>query len=433
MQRNRLIFILILAFIIIEYGIIRYLEMDTFNLFNNKIKKLDIGNSGLIATSVGSNLYIGWADFINKGVVLASSTVTKFKIDNINGGNKMPLSRSIDAAGSYTYLVWVDDYFHPSKIMLSKNDGNSIETSIIRETKYVLDYPTIKVNGPVVYLAWIEYIDNNYRVLLKYSHDNADTFSDTIYISNSDHDAGSFSMDAEGSSLYIAWHEIIDGEHRVFFRYSHDNAKSFSEPILVSRDGEAGFPIVDAEGSNVYLAWIERYEDGRSIVLMKSYDAGKSFENVLTINARVTIHALDADGPLVCISWLESNDSINIACSIDGKNFVKNAIDANDVELYRLDVEGSNVYLAWIDTKESEELNIISSHDAGNTFGETFTIVKGDINKAGVVASGSNLYVIWSELSCINDCNRIETKVYVRASYDAGNTFGETFNLSLYA
>ncbi len=406
---------LIAVFIISQY-------LGSSSLFNKNIKGFDRGNSGLIATDSGANIYIAWTEIEKNDIILASSTPNRFTLDTIDGYSTIPLSRSIDASGSNVYLASIDNYFHPSKIILSKKSIENIHNIIIRESNFFLDYPIVKSVGPAVYIAWIEYINSNYQILFKYSHDNAKSFSDAIVISTPGHDASALSIDVEGSNVYIAWHENVDGKHKVLFRYSHDNAKSFSDAIVISKDNNAGFPSIKSEGSNVYMAWIDN-NNGNRIVTMQSKDAGVNWDELFIVDIdKPTLPILDVDGPLVCLSWLDVN-SLNIACSVNGKDFVKHEVSNDTILVYRMDVEGSNVYMAWVSDNKPKEFKIRASHDAGITLDKEVSIGNGEINKAGIIANGSNVYAIWSELLCINTCSNINTKIYLSPSYDSAITF----------
>ncbi|RMF30619.1 MAG: exo-alpha-sialidase, partial [Candidatus Nitrosothermus koennekii] len=265
-----------------------------------------------------------------------------------------------------------------------------------------------------------------------YSHDNGNTFSDIIRISNPNNDASSISIDADGSSVYIVWHEIINGKHKVLLRYSHDNGNTFSDIIELNKHN-AGFPTVEVEGSNVYIAWVERVNNNRNVVLIASNDAGNSFREILRMKDNATLPGLDVDGALVCLSWFGISNNIKLyeACSIDNENFTMHKIAEGRLKTHRISVEGSNVYVAWVEEDgKIKQFNIAASHNAGIDFNEPTNIAVGDINKAGIIASGSNVYALWSELYCIGfNCNNIETNVYARVSYDAGNSFEESFSL----
>ncbi len=420
--------VIAVAVVIVIFIIAQYSGLSSINIFSNSKSTLKQGSSGLLATDAGSNLYIVWSEFNDKEIVLASSTPTNFKIDKIKSNTSLPLSRSIEAIGSNIYITWVDDYLKPSKIMFSKGDnGDKLSTVVIRETDYVLDYPIIKVSGPVVYIAWIEYIDYRYQVLLRYSHDNGSTFSDIIKINESKNDGGSISMEVKGRSLYITWHEKVDNNYQVLLRYSHDNGSTFSDIIKISDNG--AFPIIDVEGSDVYIVFMELIDDIRNIVLVMSNDAGNTFSKV-SIYRNGILPRLAIEGSLICISWVtidDINNRIGIACSIDKSNIIINEIHIpNKISMYKVSIEGSNIYLVWL---EEDELKIAVSNDL-KRFNYPFTIGSGDINRAGIVASGSNVYAIWSELLC-NDqrCNSIDTKVYLRVSHDSGKSFSNIITL----
>jgi hypothetical protein len=224
---------------------------------------------------------------------------------------------------------------------------------------------------------------------------------------------------------------VINGKHKVLLKYSKDNAKTFSDIMVMNKENDAGFPVLDAEGSNLYIAWIEKVNDNKNIVLVTSND-GNNFIEVLRIDANGTLPNLDVDGPLVCLSWFELDDKIrlNAACSMDNEHFNKHFITSGNIRMHKISIEGSNVYLSWIEKQDSKAFNLAVSYDAGKSFNKQLNIARGDISNAGVIASGSNVYAIWSELYCIGfSCNEIETNVYARISYNAGKSFEESFSL----
>ncbi len=414
-----------IVIVIAIFIISQYIGVSSINIFNNQRYPLRQSNSGLVATDAGSDIYIAWSEFRNKEIILAASTPNSFNIDKIISNTSFPLSKSIEAIGSNVYIVWVDDYLEPSKIMFSKRDNEGkLSTVIIRETNYILDHPIIKVSGPIVYIVWIEYIDSHYQVLLRISYDNGKTFSDVIKISNSKNDVGSIDIAVKGRSIYITWYEIINNSHyEVLLRYSHDNGISFSNIIKI---GDGAFPIIDVEGSDVYIVFISLINNTKNIILVASNDAGNTFNTIL-IAKNGTLPSLAIEGSLICISWIAIDNKIDIVCTIDKDNFITNSISlTNEASIYNISIEGSNVYMIFLDGKE---LKIAISNDQGNNF-NLVTLGKGDINKAGVITSGSNLYAIWSEILC-NDlrCNSIDTKVYLRISHDNGKSFSDTITL----
>jgi hypothetical protein len=413
--------IIVIAIFIIS----QYIGISPINIFNNQRYTLRQSNSGLIATDAGSDIYIAWSEFTDKQIILASSTPNSFNIDKIISNTSFPLSKSIEALGSNVYIAWINNYLEPSKIMFSKRDNEGkLSTTIIRETNYILDYPIIKVSGPIVYIAWIEYIDSHYQILLRISYDNGKTFSNVINISNSKNDVGSIDIVVKGRSIYITWHEIINNSrYEALIRYSHDNGMSFSNVIKI---GDGAFPIIDVEGSDVYIVFIALIDNIKHIILVSSNDAGNTFNTIL-IAKNGTLPRLAIEGSLICISWIAINNKIDIVCTIDKNNFVTNSIYlSNETNIYNISIEGSNVYIIFLD---GEELKIAVSNDQGNNF-NLVILGKGDINKAGVIASGSNLYAIWSEVLC-NDlrCNSIDTKVYLRISHDNGKSFSDIITL----
>jgi hypothetical protein len=106
----------------------------------------------------------------------------------------------------------------------------------------------------------------------------------------------------------------------------------------------------------------------------------------------------------------------------------------------RIDAEGDNVYVTWLNNKTGvNQIYMRASNDAGETFGDE-VLVNNEISSRGkvasptprighgtpVIASGDNVYMVWFE----NATGLNRSEIYMRASNDAGETFGDIVNLS---
>ena len=88
---------------------------------------------------------------------------------------------------------------------------------------------------------------------------------------------------------------------------------------------------------------------------------------------------------------------------------------------------GDNVYVTWWDNKTGNwEVFFARSTDNGETFDDTINLsnAMGRSEDSNIAASGDNVYVTWWD-------NKTGTReVYLRASTDNGETFGNTIMLN---
>ena len=161
-----------------------------------------------------------------------------------------------------------------------------------------------------------------------------------------------------------------------------------------------------------------------------TYLSGKSGTSLLPTENRDPA----ASGKNVYTAWstgLAGNSEVYLAVSRDsGTSFSAPSnlsADPKASDDPRVDVQGSNVYVVWLDTSPGKQaVEFATSHDAGATFSAT-TILSNGVGKANgpqIASSGSNVYVLWSESGSRNP------DVYLRVSGDNGTSFGPVVNLS---
>jgi S1-C subfamily serine protease len=206
---------------------------------------------------------------------------------------------------------------------------------------------------------------------------------------------------ASGNNVYAVWEESHDGTNRIMFAKSTDRGNTFSKPAnltsSVGKDSET--PSIAAFGNIVYVVWTDNSPGNFDIFFMKSTDGGNTFNKPLNL----------------------SNDpglSYQPRIVTDGKN---------------------NVYVVWTDNSPGN-YNILftKSSDGGDSFDKPIILsnLKGVSNFPNIVASGNNVYVVWShknntDFDPSNTENQTQTyNVFFTKSLDGGNSFGKPVNLS---
>jgi S1-C subfamily serine protease len=206
---------------------------------------------------------------------------------------------------------------------------------------------------------------------------------------------------ASGNKVYVVWEESHDGINRIMFAKSTDRGNIFSKPAnltsSVGKDSET--PSIAAFGNIVYVVWTDNSPGNFDIFFMKSTDGGNTFNKPLNL----------------------SNDpglSYQPRIVTDGKN---------------------NVYVVWTDNSPGN-YNILftKSSDGGDSFDKPIILsnLKGVSNFPNIVASGNNVYVVWShknntDFDPSNTENQTQTyNVFFTKSLDRGNSFSKPVNLS---
>lgn len=226
---------------------------------------------------------------------------------------------------------------------------------------------------------------------------------------------------------------------------------TFSNPINLLAISGAGDMHIASYENNVYLTWfapvpVTAAERERGLIsssdafFAKSSDAGTTFSPKigLTERAMVTDPLIAADESNVYLLWTAAgryerisdvNDDIFFRASHDNGITFDSIINLSDntgrSQYPQMAVSGNNVYVVWEDdTTGKGQILLRVSNDRGNTFGNIINLSRdtGNSRAPQLVASGNNVYVVWSEYEN-------EFRIMFRASNDNGVTFGKTINL----
>ena len=304
---------------------------------------------------------------------------TVVKIDNKAGKPVLP---EVVAIGKNMYVVWEDD----GEIFFatSTNKGNSFGNVInLSDNPGLSVSPQIVVSGKkgntTVYVTWQDAYRGKPDILLRVSRDNGVSFASVVNISNSTGYPVSPKIAASGSNVYVVWE---DGK-TILFSASTNRGTSFSSIVNIDNSTvNNSNPQIAASGSNVYAVW----EDDEGVMFRASADNGISFSDVINLS--------DSYGHAV---------SPQIAAS------------------------GSNVYVVWHDLSPGKrEVLFRASTDNGDTFDNVINISENlaDSLDPQIAASGSNVYVVWHDLS------PGKPDIFLRASVNNGTSFSGIVNLS---
>jgi hypothetical protein len=359
----------------------------------------------------GNNIYIVWfSQSDNRDIFFSVSHdngQTFSEPINISNNAVYPWKPHMIVSGNSVYITWINESQSGDNrdifFSVSNDNGQTFSEPINISNNGLSFYPLeLIVTNNSVYIAWVaDSIECcNYDIFFSVSHDNGETFSTPVNISNNAGFSLNPSMVISDNNVYIAWIDTSDGgDYDIFFSVSHDNGQTFDEPINISNNaGESSFywPML-VSGDNVYIIWIDRSNsiDNPNILFSVSHDNGQTFD-----------------------------EPINIS---------NNAGESGIVEMIVL---GNNVFIAWIDRNNGGDydVSIRISHNNGQTFDEPINISNnaGESVNQHMLVSGNNVYIVWADTSNDDDGSIFfsDYDIFFSVSHDNGQTFSEPIDIS---
>jgi len=328
----------------------------------------------------------------------------------------------VATSGNNVYVVWQEgsDIFFAN----STDSGATFPDAPINlSNSGAASRPSLAIDGNNVLVAWEDGGDISF---IK-STDNGDTFpGPVIDLSASAANSIRPQIAAEGSDVYSIWREGVDG---IFFRNSTDGGATFPDaPVDLNNGGGTNDEVqIAVSGNSVYAVWREAF----FIFFINSTDNGDSFPftpeqigGIVSSKPQIAV-----SGNNIYIIWIEIQD-IKFSRSTDGGATFSAPVDIGNtgpaaLPAPQLAVDGNNVYVVWRDdTSGNGDIKFRASTDNGATFtpavanaAENISNNSGESGSPQVSASGSNVYVVWSDDSSGN------FEILGRVSHDNGNSF----------
>ncbi len=203
--------------------------------------------------------------------------------------------------------------------------------------------------------------------------------------------------------LYCTWTDWRNGNSDVYFSFSHDYGKTWSDNIMVNEDASgqeqnvAG--IFLSSGNILYIMW----EDNRNpktlfdIYCASSKDGGRSWDTGVKVNDDTTYtwqispsFTINAEGN-ICAAWMDSRDksksgvhssNIYFSCSSDfGKTWNHNirisiANKGNNLYPRLMQADDGNLFCWWLSTEDNllEDILFSYSGTGGRTWNKPVRI-----------------------------------------------------------
>lgn len=369
---------------------------------------------GQILAASGNNRFVVWIDNSpgNWDILFRRSTdsgATWMPTANLSLNPGRSGSPQMLVSGSNIHIIWLQtnaaetssDVFYRRSIDNGATWGARINlsTSGSLDPFNYIGAPSIKVSGTNIYVVWLdEGQSSRGDVFFRRSIDNGGTWKSIVNLSTNAIDSYNPTIAVLGSHVYVAWKDgygTFDEPSDISFRRSADNGATWKAKLKLSNSGDIDRfhqPVIGAASSNVYVAWVS--SNAESAILKRSTNNGATFGSTKPLSGFVgESHALE------------------------------------------MDVAGSNVYVTVtsFDTLSScgfdQSIALNRSTDSGATFSSK-TLAEGYISIPSVAASGSNLFVLYSEGEALDCGESGPREVYVLRSTNSGGTFSPRKNLS---
>lgn len=364
----------------------------------------------------GNNVYVIWRDGNN--ILFSTSTDGGENFDFVDigdtGSSTLTGNPQLAFSGNNLYGIWKEN----DAIKFNKSTDNGITfggASVqLSSSSYVAKNPQIKSFDSNVYSIWIN--DQIYptpdEIIFRKSMDNGLTFEPELKIGESDTFVPfSPKIFSEGIYVFVVWQTESD----ILFSYSDDAGSTFSTPVSVGPSSGlfvASSPEITYSENDLYVIW----QKDTDIFIVHSSDNGETFDPALDVGDTdfdvVTPHITSSTGGLVYATWEDRSSGtgkIIFAKSSDNGSSFSFPTSPNDGNLSgdgeainpKLSVSGSNIHVIWEDLSESEDGDIVYtlSTDGGDTFGTVSNISQDPefSSEPQIASQGSKPFVVWQD------------------------------------
>ena len=209
-----------------------------------------------------------------------------------------------------------------------------------------------------VHVVWYDKRDGNSQIYYKRSTDGGDTWEPDVRLSYDPALREHPAIAASGNHVYVVWHDTRNDGLDIFFKFSADGGLTWSGETPLTTDGSSSYASITAEGENVHVIWGSHQEGPQTeIYTSHSTNAGLSW----AVATRLSELPDDSWSPTIAIA-------------------------------------GTQVYAAWVETKdENEEEYFRRSTDGGVTWEPITRLTNNRANSwaSSMVASGNTVHLFW--------------------------------------
>jgi len=302
--------------------------------------------------------------------------------------------------------------------------------------------PTVAANGSNVCVVWQDStFGGNDDIYFRMSTDKGATWQPQKRLTNNTGPSLSPMIVISGANIYVVWYDHTPGNPEIYFRRSTDYGATWqTAKRLTDNTGSSFDPKIAVSGANVYVVWYDNTFGGNfDIYLRRSTDYGATWQTQkrLTNNTGDSNYpAIAADGSNVYVVWYDAtfggNDDIYFRKSTDyaaawqtQKRLTNNTGTSWNPKIV---ATGSNVYVVWHDdTTGLDNIYFKKSTDGSATWPTTTMLTNTATGYCGYPSLAvylSNVYVVYEN----SDPGNVE--IFFKKSGDGGATWPTTKNLS---
>lgn len=363
----------------------------------------------------------------------------------LSAGNARDPALAVE--GHNVHVVWtqLDADAGPMLVWRQSSDGGSnwSDPRLLTDPGSGRGNPSIAVAGPRVHVVWVDDRDGQAEIYTRRSLDGGASWQTPVRLSNAPYESWVPSIEVDGPRVYVAWVDYRDANEEVYFRRSLDGGGQWGAIRRLTADFADSFAAtVDSSGSLIHLAWFDRRAAG-----VTDRDVELALNDALLLvgvpvrlppprtadvyylpgfgqRIATKLTVLDSAGP----QWIAAGgDPRELAARLKRFHrlmgrwengweiFYKRSADqgvswSGDRRLtvaprpsVRPAVAANNnaVHIAWSDAREDGELDVflMSSLNAGGRFGRTLRVadLPGDSRHVNIVAVGRVLHLVWQQ------------------------------------
>lgn len=345
---------------------------------------------------------------------LSGETWVEKRLTNNSGSSVYP---TVAASGSNIDVVWQDDTPGNNEVYFKKSTNGGAAWQNSKRLTYnsgSSEAPVIAVSGLNIYVVWFDDTPGNFEIYFKKSANGGASWQPSKRLTQTA--GGSYKpvIAASGSNVYVLWSDDTPGNPELYLTISTDGGAAWQTAQKITNNAGSSYrPAVAVSGSNIYVAWedsppAENFE----IYFMKSADGGASWQTAkrLTHNAEASYEAAIAvSGPNVYIGWYDlkaGNAEIYFLKSpnrgVSWKALNRLTYNNGSSCCPAIAASGSNIHVVWYDSTPGNcEIFLATSLNGGTSWktAERLSNNSGTSWNPAVAVSGSNIYVVWQDLT----------------------------------
>jgi hypothetical protein len=325
---------------------------------------------------------------------------------NLSNNKCIAIAPTIAVDGPNIYVVW--SACRPANLYRQIYFKKSVDGGVTWTTKKRLtnnagdsQYPTIAVDGPDIYVVWMDYAPGNFEIYFKKSNDGGVTWTANKRLTNNAGDSEVPAIAVDGPNIYVVWMDYAPGNFEIYFKKSVDGGATWTTKRLTWNANDSSAPVIAVSGPNIYVVW----EDTTEIYFKKSVDGGATWttKRRLTYTGGTSASpAITVDGSNIYVVW-SGNYEIYFKKSVDaGATWTTKRLtwNAGDSQYPAIAVDVSNIYVVWQDYNPvNDEIYFKKSDDGGVTWTtkKRLSWNRGRSYSPAIAVNGSNIYVVWED------------------------------------